>query len=231
MSLSASGADVRGMFDRIASRYDRANRVMSAGVDVLWRRRAIRELLAGLGEAPTILDLGAGTLDGAIEIRRRRPGARVCAADFARNMLVAGKRKPAAAAIAAQVADAHALPFREAAFDGAFSAFCVRNLRALPRAMGELRRVIRPGGRLAVLEFFKPARRRPFWDGLYNARVLPLVGRLVTGDAAAYQYLPESIAEFVSREAFAAELLTAGFARVVGRDLFPGGVASLVVAE
>jgi demethylmenaquinone methyltransferase/2-methoxy-6-polyprenyl-1,4-benzoquinol methylase len=231
MSLSASGADVRGMFDRIASRYDRANRVMSAGVDVLWRRRAIRELLAGLGEAPTILDLGAGTLDGAIEIRRRRPGARVCAADFARNMLVAGKRKPAAAAIAAQVADAHALPFREAAFDGAFSAFCVRNLRALPRAMGELRRVIRPGGRLAVLEFFKPARRRPFWDGLYNARVLPLVGRLVTGDAAAYQYLPESIAEFVSREAFAAELLTAGFVRVVGRDLFPGGVASLVVAE
>jgi demethylmenaquinone methyltransferase/2-methoxy-6-polyprenyl-1,4-benzoquinol methylase len=230
MSLSASGADVRGMFDRIATRYDRANRVMSVGVDVLWRRKAIAELLAGLGETPTVLDLGAGTLDGAIEIRRRRPGARVCAADFARNMLVAGKRKPAAAAIATQVADAHALPYADAAFDAAFSAFCVRNLRDLPRALRELRRVIRPGGRIAILEFFKPARRRPFWDGLYNARVLPLLGRLVTGDAAAYQYLPESIAQFLSREAFAAGLAAAGFARVSGRELFPGGVASLVVA-
>jgi len=231
MSVSATGADVRGMFDRIASRYDRANRIMSAGVDVLWRRKAIKTLLDGLGDAPWALDLGAGTLDGAIEILRRRPRARVCAADFARNMLVAGRGKPRAAQVAAQVADAHALPYGDGVFDGAFSAFCVRNLRDLPKGMAELRRVVRPGGRVAILEFFRPDRRRPFWDGFYNARVLPLLGRAVTGDGAAYRYLPESIAKFLSREEFEAQLHAAGFAQVHGEDLFPARVASLVVAE
>ena len=87
--------DVRGMFDRIAGRYDRANRIMSAGVDGLWRRKAIRALLAGLGDSPRVLDLGAGTLDGAIAISRRKPGALVVGADFARNMLAEGLKKPA----------------------------------------------------------------------------------------------------------------------------------------
>ena len=128
MSASAPAADVRGMFDRIAGRYDRANRIMSAGVDVLWRRQAIAALLDGLGDAPVVLDLGAGTLDGAIAILRRRPGARVCAADFARNMLVAGRRKPAATRVAAQVADAHALPYR----DGGLRCRLLGVLRAQP---------------------------------------------------------------------------------------------------
>jgi demethylmenaquinone methyltransferase / 2-methoxy-6-polyprenyl-1,4-benzoquinol methylase len=231
MSASAHGVDVRGMFDRIAGRYDRANRIMSAGVDVLWRRKAIASLLDGQGDAPTLLDLGAGTLDGAIEMLRRRPSARVCAADFARNMLEAGTRKAAAARVAAQVADAHALPYLGAIFDGAFSAFCVRNLAHPSLAMGELRRVVRAGGRVVILEFFRPGRRRAFWDGLYNQHVLPLIGRAVTGDAAAYRYLPESIARFLSRVEFETLLRAAGFARVHGGELFPGGVASLVVAE
>jgi ubiquinone/menaquinone biosynthesis C-methylase UbiE len=97
--------------------------------------------------------------------------------------------------------------------------------------MAELRRTVRPGGRIAILEFFRPARRRPFWDGFYNARVLPLLGRAVTGDAAAYRYLPESIAAFVSRAEFEDGLRVAGFASVRGQDLFPAGVASLVLAE
>ena len=231
MSLAASGADIRGMFDRIAGRYDRANRVMSAGVDVLWRRKAIRNLLAGLGESPTVLDLGAGTLDGAIEILRKRPDARVFGADFARNMLVRGRQKPRAAKVVVQVADGQALPYRDGVFDAAFSAFCVRNLRDLGQAMAELRRVVRPGGRIAILEFFRPAHRRPFWDGFYNARVLPLLGRAVTGDEAAYRYLPESIARFLSREEFQAHLRAVGFAGPRGQELFPAGIASLVVAE
>ena len=231
MSASTAGVDVRGMFDRIASRYDRANRIMSAGVDVLWRRKAIRMSLDGLGDSPSVLDLGAGTLDGAIEILRQRPRARVCAADFARNMLVAGRGKPRADQVAMQVADAHALPYRRAAFDSAFSAFCVRNLRDPSLAAAELRRVVRPGGRIVILEFFRPRRRRLFWDGFYNARVLPLLGRAVTGDDAAYRYLPESIASFLAREEFETLLRAAGFARVRGSDLFPGGVASLVLAE
>lgn len=231
MSLSASGVDVRGMFDRIAGRYDRANRIMSAGVDTLWRRKAIKALLAGLGEAPHVLDLGAGTLDGSLEIARRRPGAHVFAADFARNMLVLGRAKAGADKVAVQVADGHALPYRSGAFDAAFSAFCVRNLRDLERGMAELRRTVRPGGRVAILEFFRPARRRPFWDGFYNARVLPRLGRAVTGDEAAYRYLPESIAAFLSRSEFEEQLVAAGFASVRGCDLFPAGVASLVLAE
>ena len=231
MSLSASGVDVRGMFDRIAGRYDRANRIMSAGVDVLWRRKAIKALLAGLGDSPRVLDLGAGTLDGSLEILRRCQGAQVFAADFARQMLVAGRRKAGAAKVTVQVADGHCLPFRSEAFDGAFSAFCVRNLRDLDRGMAELRRTVRPGGRIAILEFFRPVRRRPFWDGFYNARVLPLLGRAVTGDAAAYRYLPESIAAFVSRAEFEDGLRASGFASVRGQDLFPAGVASLVLAE
>jgi ubiquinone/menaquinone biosynthesis methyltransferase len=231
MSAAVPETDVRQMFDRIARHYDRANRVMSAGVDRWWRRKAIRLLLDGLGDAPCVLDLGAGTLDGGIEILRRRPSARVFGADFARNMLVQGKTKPGASGIAVQLADGHALPYQHSVFDAAWSSFCVRNLRDLRRAMTELRRVVRPGGRLVVLEFFRPRKERAFFDGFYNARVLPLLGRMVTGDAAAYRYLPDSIARFLSRAEFEGLLREVGFSQVRGRDLFPAGVASLVVAE
>jgi demethylmenaquinone methyltransferase/2-methoxy-6-polyprenyl-1,4-benzoquinol methylase len=236
-SLAAEGADVRGMFNRVARRYDAANRIMSAGVDVLWRRKAIRWLAEGLRvdgatERPRVLDLGAGTLDGAIEITRRVPGARVSGADFAREMLLVGRAKiPAGAAIDTHAADGHQLPYRDCAFDGAFSAFCVRNFAALPVAMRELRRVVRPGGRVAILEFFRPERPRFFFDTLYNGHVLPLVGWAVTGDRDAYRYLPQSIERFCSRDEFLTLLTEAGFHGVEGRALFPSGVASLVTAS
>jgi demethylmenaquinone methyltransferase/2-methoxy-6-polyprenyl-1,4-benzoquinol methylase len=232
--------DVRGMFDRIAGRYDAANRVMSAGVDVLWRRKAMNALLENLPEAPRLLDLGAGTLDGALEIVRRRPGARVAGADFAREMLKVGTHKlagrpGAAERIAAHAADGHQLPYASRAFDGAFSGFCVRNLHNLPKALVELRRVVKPGGTIVILEFFRPAspRRwsRLFFDRFYNARVLPLLGWAVTGDKAAYQYLPASIARFLSRAEFEQALQLAGFSQVRGEDLFPGAVASMVVGR
>ena len=233
-------ADTRGqlvqqMFDRIAPRYDAANRTMSAGVDILWRRKAIRRLLHGLGDAPRILDLGAGTLDGALKIARRAPGSLVVGADFAREMLRAGRFKldsdTLRARVSPQIADGHALPYRDAAFDGAFSAFCVRNLADLPRALGELRRVVKPGGRIAILEFFRPLKTRLFFDRFYNAKILPLLGWAVTGDREAYRYLPASIAAFVSEREFAAALREAGFAEVEVFSLFPAGVASLVVAS
>jgi demethylmenaquinone methyltransferase/2-methoxy-6-polyprenyl-1,4-benzoquinol methylase len=229
--------DVRGMFDRIAGRYDAANRVMSVGIDVLWRRKAMRALLGDLGPSPRILDLGAGTLDGALEIVRRRPQALVAGADFSRQMLSVGVRKLGAKAahaggpIAAHAADGHHLPYADGAFDGAFSGFCVRNLRDLAQGMRELRRVVRPGGKIVILEFFRPARRRLFFDGLYNGRILPLIGWAVTGDRAAYQYLPASIARFCSRLEYEDVLRAAGFASVTGTDLFPGAVASLVIAQ
>jgi demethylmenaquinone methyltransferase / 2-methoxy-6-polyprenyl-1,4-benzoquinol methylase len=231
--------DVRGMFDRIAGRYDAANRVMSAGVDVLWRRKAMNALLEHLPEEPRLLDLGAGTLDGALEIVRRRPGARVAGADFAREMLKVGTQKLAdrkvADRIAAHAADGHHLPYASRAFDGAFSGFCVRNLHNLPRALVELRRVVKPGGTIVILEFFRPASSpgfgRMFFDRFYNARVLPLLGWAVTGDKAAYQYLPASIARFLSRTEFEQALQLAGFSQVRGEDLFPGAVASMVVGR
>jgi ubiquinone/menaquinone biosynthesis methyltransferase len=230
-SLAEAGHDVRGMFDRVAGRYDAANRVMSAGVDGRWRRKAIGRLLEGLGEAPRLLDLGAGTLDGGVEIVRRAPKARVASADFSREMLRAGRPKiPAGAAIDTHGADGHALPYRAGAFDGAFSAFCVRNLRDLRLGLSELRRVVRPGGRVAILEFFRADKKRFFLDA-YNAHVLPLVGWAITGDREAYRYLPDSIAQFRSLAEFTQLMRDVGFANVEGEDLFPGGVASLVVAS
>lgn len=233
----AAPVDVRGMFDRIAGRYDAANRVMSAGIDVLWRRRAMQALLDKLPEAPRLLDLGAGTLDGALEMVRRRPGARVAGADFAREMLKVGVQKltardgEVAGRIAPHAADGHHLPYASRAFDGAFSGFCVRNLGDLPKALVELRRVVKPGGTIVILEFFRPAKPRLFFDRFYNSRVLPLVGWAVTGDRAAYAYLPASISRFLSRAEFEQALRLAGFGAVEGEDLFPGGVASLVVGR
>jgi ubiquinone/menaquinone biosynthesis methyltransferase len=233
-SLAEAGHDVRGMFDRVAGRYDAANRVMSAGVDGRWRRKAITRLLAGLGEQPRVLDLGAGTLDGGVEIVRQAPKARVASADFSRQMLRAGRPKiPAGAAIDTHGADGHALPYRDAAFDGAFSAFCVRNLHDLRLGLSELRRVVRPGGRVVILEFFRAEKRRVSRTLLdaYNAHVLPLVGWAITGDREAYRYLPDSIAQFRSLAEFVALMREVGFATVEGEDLFPSGVASLVVAS
>jgi len=230
-SLAEEGADVRGMFNRIAKRYDATNRAMSVGVDIVWRKRAIGRLIEGMGEAPLFLDLGAGTMDGAIEIARRVPGARVAAADFAREMLLAGTPKVGAGVqIGPHAADGHHLPYRDAAFDGAFSAFCIRNLADLPRGMRELRRVVRPGGRIVLLEFLRPERPRLFID-FWNARVLPLIGRIVSGDRDAYRYLPDSIGRFRSPAELAALLNEVGFASVETTALFPSGVATMVVAS
>jgi demethylmenaquinone methyltransferase/2-methoxy-6-polyprenyl-1,4-benzoquinol methylase len=231
-SLASEGADVQGLFNRVAPRYDAANRVMSAGVDVLWRRKAIGRLLEGMPAEARVLDLGAGTLDGAIEIARRAPQARVTGADFAREMLRVGRHKlPPEARIATHAADGHHLPYRNNAFDGAFSAFCVRNLADLTRGMRELRRVVRPGGRVVILEFFRPEKARFFFDKIYNAHVLPLLGWAVTGDREAYRYLPASIEKFASLGEFGDVLRTAGFTTVDGKPLFPSGVASMVVAS
>jgi demethylmenaquinone methyltransferase/2-methoxy-6-polyprenyl-1,4-benzoquinol methylase len=232
-SLAESGADVRGMFNRVAKKYDAANRVMSMGIDVIWRKKAIARLTDGMGEAPRFLDLGAGTLDGAIEIARQQVGARVVAADFAREMLRAGREKLDGnrARIDTQAADGHRLPYRDGVFDGAFSAFCVRNLADLPRGLGELRRVVRPGGRVVILEFLRPDKPRFFFDRVYNAHVLPLIGWAVTGDRAAYRYLPDSIARFRSADEFVAVMRAVGFADVEAKPLFPSGVATMIVAQ
>ena len=168
-----------------------------------------------------------------VEIVRRIPGARVAAADFAREMLRVGRRKlRAGAAIETHAADGHRLPYRDGAFDAAFSAFCVRNFaRPAARACASCAAWCGPAGASRSSSSSAPTRPRFFFDKIYNGRVLPLVGWAVTGDREAYRYLPESIERFCSRGEYAELLREVGFAQVDAHALFPSGVATLVTAS
>jgi 4-hydroxy-3-polyprenylbenzoate decarboxylase/demethylmenaquinone methyltransferase/2-methoxy-6-polyprenyl-1,4-benzoquinol methylase len=235
-ALDAHGARVQGMFTDIARGYDRANRWMSLGIDASWRRRAVADALprGGAGEGARILDLCAGTLDSTLELHRRYPAAELVGGDFSAGMLAVGEAKLAGDArrkIVARQMDAHALPEPDARYDAVFCAFGVRNLSDLAAATREQWRVLRPGGRLTVLEFFRPrgAFSRAF-HACYNNTVLPLVGWAATGNLGAYLYLPRSIGRFVSAEEYAALLADVGFRAVRHERLF-GGVAGIVRAE
>ncbi|HEY3355465.1 MAG TPA: ubiquinone/menaquinone biosynthesis methyltransferase [Polyangia bacterium] len=209
---------VRAMFDRIAPTYDLLNRLLAFRTDVRWRRRLVAALALAPGER--LLDLCAGTMDVAAAARQAQPAARIVGADFARGMLARGHEKTR---IPATQADAAALPFQPASFDACSVAFGVRNLESLDGGLAEIARVLRPGGRLAVLELFRPAT----WFGralhaAYSRVALPLVGRAVSGDAGAYRYLVRSIDAFGTREAFMRAVREAGFDEVRGVTLAPG---------
>jgi ubiquinone/menaquinone biosynthesis methyltransferase len=217
-------ATVRAMFDGIAPTYDALNRVLSLGIDQSWRRRAV----AALGDVRgrRVVDVCAGTLD--LSREAERAGARVVASDFAQEMLERGAGKASAPRVRA---DAQRLPFADGVFDGALCGFGLRNLDDPRRGLRELRRVLAPGARLVVLDFFRPRRAvTRAIQTLYNRRVLPFIGGLVSGDREAYRYLAASIERFATREEAESLAREAGFARVDGIDL-TAGVAALVVAE
>jgi demethylmenaquinone methyltransferase/2-methoxy-6-polyprenyl-1,4-benzoquinol methylase len=213
------------MFDTIAPTYDALNRVLSLGIDQSWRRRAVK--LLGDVRGQWVLDACAGTLDLA-QIAVAQAGARVVAADFSQAMLLRGRHKTAAEVIRA---DAMRLPFGDATFAGALCGFGLRNLPDAHAGLAELHRVLRPGATLVILEFFRP--RRAFTrvvQALYNQRVLPLLGGVISGEASAYRYLADSIANFHTLEEVEGMALDVGFAEACGRDL-TAGVASLLVAR
>lgn len=226
------GAQVQRMFDRIAPGYDRANRVMSLGIDERWRRRAVADLLSHAPQGRA-LDLCAGTLDSTLAIHRAFPQASLVAGDFAAEMLEQGSKKLEGSArerIETQPMDAHALPLPDASVDAIFCAFGIRNLSDLDRGTSEQARVLRDGGRLVVLEFFRPTRLLTrIVHVVYNETLLPLVGWAVTGDREAYRYLPRSIGRFDSEAEYRARLEKGGFVDVtVERLTF--GVACIVRA-
>ncbi len=225
--MDKSGTIVRAMFDRVAPRYDLVNRAMSAGVDRRWRARAVREL--EVGPQGPLLDLCAGTMDLTALLARAFPARRLVAADFSEPMLDRGRFKAPGAEVI--VADAHQLPFADAEFAGTICGFGVRNLADLPRAVHEVKRVLRPGGVFVTLEFFRPTRTgASLFHATYGARLIPAIGGLLSGERDAYQYLATSIGSFVSRGEYERLLEGAGFARVRGVDLTLG-VASVVTAE
>lgn len=219
---------VRDMFARIAPGYDRANRWMSMGIDQRWRALAITAL--GPGARGDVLDLCAGTLDFSLALS---PMARsVQAVDFCAEMLEVGRtRLPSGAPVTTICADARALPLADQSVDAAVAGFGIRNVPEPQKALAEVRRVLRPGGRLVVVDFFRPTGIiQRLMAGTYNRVVLPIVGGLITGDAAAYRYLAESMGAWCDRVGFEQMCRDAGFSVVSGRDLFPP-VASLVVAD
>jgi demethylmenaquinone methyltransferase/2-methoxy-6-polyprenyl-1,4-benzoquinol methylase len=186
------GADrerqVQQIFSEIAPRYDLLNHVLSMNIDRSWRRKAVGRLAWDRRPDGTYLDACAGTFDLALELARRPGfGGRVIASDFAHPMLVQGAPKIVGAEVAPVCGDSLRLPFPDAAFDGATVGFGVRNLSDLRRGLGELRRVLRPGARLVVLEFTVPP--NPIVRAgylFYFHRVLPIVGRIVSGHPWAY---------------------------------------------
>jgi demethylmenaquinone methyltransferase/2-methoxy-6-polyprenyl-1,4-benzoquinol methylase len=223
---------VRRMFGAIAPRYDILNHLLSLNFDRLWRRRAVAGLLRGREPSGTYLDACAGTLDLSVTLAGRRGfRGRVVASDFALPMLQHGRTKTAGRPISVACGDALQLPFRDAQFDGAMVGFGVRNLAGLDDGLRELRRVLRPGARVAILEFCTP-RWQPFRALylFYFRRVLPRVGSLISRHASAYDYLPASVLEFPDPAGLAQRMQSAGFENVQWLTL-TGGIAAVHIGE
>lgn len=225
---------VRGVFDRVASRYDLMNDVMSAGVHRLWKDAAAARLNPQPGE--TIIDCAGGTgdmarrfADLARRARERRGGqdARILVVDYNAEMVAAGRARGETPEIAWAVGDAQRLPLPDGCADAYVISFGIRNVTDIPAALREARRVLKPGGRFLCLEFSRPP--APALARLYDAysfRVIPYMGERIAGDRASYQYLVESIRRFPDQKTFQSMIEAAGFGRA-GYTNFTGGVAAL----
>ena len=209
---------VRRMFDRIAPVYDAMNRLMTAGLDQRWRRLAVA---GAVRPGDRVLDVCCGT--GDLALAAAESGGRVTGLDFSAPMLERARRK--SSAIAWVEGDALALPFADGSFDAVTIGFGLRNLPNVERGLAELRRVLRPDGRLAILEITRPqGLLAPFYRFWFDG-VIPLAGKVLPGGSA-YSYLPASVRRFPAPEGLAKLLDEAGFAEIRWR-LFAGGIVAL----
>jgi len=229
---AAAKAASPALFDRIARRYDLLNHLLSCGTDVLWRRRVARELAAVPHEV--VLDLACGTGDQIITILERVPGVRRgVGIDMAGEMLRLGRAKLEARGLADRVllarGDGQGMPLADDSVDCATIAFGIRNMPDPERCLGEFRRVLRPGGTLAVLEFSLPTNRflRPLYLA-YFRRILPRLGGVISGDAGAYRYLNRTVEAFPRGEDFRRRVAVAGFADVRAIPL-SGAIATIYI--
>jgi demethylmenaquinone methyltransferase / 2-methoxy-6-polyprenyl-1,4-benzoquinol methylase len=222
-------AAVESMFDSIAWRYDFLNHFLSFNFDRYWRNRVIR-IISESYENPTILDVATGTADLALAAMKLNP-LKVSGIDISRKMLEIGKekveRKGFGGKIDLLVADSEKLPFDDNIFDVAMVAFGVRNFADPLKGLSEMRRVIRPGGMIIVLEFSKPSvfPIKPLYN-FYFKKILPLFGRFFSKDKDAYRYLPDSVMKFPDNEAFLKLLVEAGCSETLQVKL-TAGVASI----
>lgn len=222
---------VKKLFDDIAPRYDLLNHLLSLNIDKSWRRRAVRELEAGQEE---LLDVACGTGDFAIAAVRAGV-KRVTGIDISAGMVDIGKRKVEALGlsgrIALEIGDSEQMRFPDNTFDAVTVAFGVRNFEHLGQGLREMCRVLRPGGKVVILEFSMPDRfpMKQLYT-LYFRRLLPLFGGWISGNRGAYIYLPESVMRFPQGKAFLDIMGRSGFVRTARRKL-TGGIASLYTGE
>jgi len=225
---------VRGVFERVAFRYDLMNDLMSAGVHRIWKDMTVARLNPQPGE--TIVDCAGGTGDiarrlarRAREVQKRRGGAdaRILVVDYNGEMIREGRARGYDPEIAWSVGDAQSLPLPDNSADAYVIGFGIRNVADVPSALREARRVLKPGGRFLCLEFSRPpaSALRAAYDA-YSFRVIPAVGGLVANDRESYQYLVESIRRFPDQPSFAQMMRGAGFVNV-GWTNFSGGVVAL----
>ena len=218
------------LFNSIAPDYDRLNHIMSWGIDRGWRKKAVRALVDS-SEPLRILDVATGTGDLAIDMARKLPPeSEIIGIDLSEKMLEVGRKK-VPQNVSLQWGDVEALDFPEESFDRVSVAFGVRNFEHLEQGLSEMFRVMRPGGKLVILELSYPDNAFLLWCyKLYALRLLPFIGGLISGNRAAYTYLPNSILRFPKADQFVPILQRVGFTHVVVRKL-TFGVCVMYVAE